>query len=148
MPCRLLPLEKKLLTNPLTGFKRTRSAERQPLPVSGESPCIFLGDLIVTPVDAIYSVRIDKLEHHGVIARVPDVVLLSIEAGGIAEVTRKMNRAASVRLDFDYQALLQAGLAKILSPLAGERVSSNLRPPSSRPHRDLIGVPLGYRGGD
>src|SRR5215469_14454619 len=118
MPYRLLLLEEKPLGEPLTGFKCARGGERQLLPVSGNYPPIFLRDLIVAPVNGSHRVRIDKLEHHGVIARVLKIVLLSVKTGGIAEVTQKMNRATSVRLDFEHQPLPQSGFVEILRPLA------------------------------
>ena len=84
--------------------------------------------------------RIDKLKRHGVVAGVPEIVLLSVKTGRVAEVTRKTHPIRSVGLDLEYQALPQKSLAEILRPISGEWVTGDLRASASRPHSDLVGM--------
>ena len=113
---------------------------------SAESTHLSFCDLIAAPVNGFHRARVDEFEDHGVVARALEIVLLSVKTGGIAEVTQKMNRAASVRLDFEHQPLPQTALAEVLCPLTGEQVSGDPCSPASGPHGDLIGVILGYSG--
>ena len=83
--------------------------ERHLLPIRGDHPPVLLRDLIVPPVNRIHRVSIDKFERHGIVARVLEVVLLSVKTGGIAEVAQKTDPAASVRLDFEHQTLAANG---------------------------------------
>src|SRR5271155_2251249 len=90
---------------------------------------------------------IHKFKHHGIVARVLQIVLLSVKTGGIAEVTQKTDPTASVRLDFEHQTLPQTSLAEILRPFACEEVTRDLLTSSARPHGDFIGVAHGRSRG-
>ena len=85
----LLLLKYQLLRYLLAGFQRACGGQRHLLPIGGNHPPILLSHLIVSPVNRIHRVRIDKLKRHGIVAGVLQIVLLSVKTGGVAEVTRK-----------------------------------------------------------
>src|SRR5271165_2651691 len=84
--------------------------------------------------------RIDEFKRYGIVARILQIILLSIKTGVIAEVTQKTDPTASVRLDFEHQTLPQTSLAEVLRPFACEEIIGNLRTSAARPHGDLVGV--------
>jgi hypothetical protein len=79
-----------------------------------------LSDLIVSPVNRIERVSVDKLEGNGVVAGIFHVVFLAIKAGAVAEIAREADPILSVRLDLERHPLPQSSLAQILCPLTGE----------------------------
>ena len=88
--------------------------------VGGNHPPILLSDLIISPVNRIDRVSVDKLEGHGIVDGVFQIVFLAVKAGGVAEVTRKADPILPVRLDFERHPLPHSSLAQILGPLTGE----------------------------
>ena len=63
---------------------------------------------------------VDKLESHGIVSGVFQIIFLAVKARAVAEVTRKTDPILSVRLDFERHALPQSSFAQILGPLARE----------------------------
>lgn len=138
----LLLFEDQLFGEVLAGFERTRGGQRHLPAIRGNLPPIRLSHLIVSAVDRIHGMRIDKLKGHGIVAGVLQIVLLSVKAGGVAELTRKTDPAVSVRLDPEPQPLPQTSLAEVLRPFAAEWIAGDLCASASGPHGGLIGMSL------
>ena len=140
MRCPLLPFKRQLLGQPLARFQCPGCGECQQLAICGDLPPVILRNLIVPPVNRVNRMGVDEFKSHGIVARVLEIVLLPVEAGGVAEVAKKTDKASAVGLDLEYQALTQAGLTWVFRPVAYEAIAGEPWTTTARPHDDLIGL--------
>ena len=108
------------LFNLLTGFECACRGERHLRSVGGNQPPVFLRDLAVSAVNGIDRVSVDKLERHGIVAGVFQIVFLAVKAGAVAEIAREADPTVSLRLDFERHSLPQPSFTQVLGPLPGK----------------------------